>query len=177
MRDSIARVAELTDEDRAALTALSRIVYPPEEWADWPGRELEWTEAEWCVRLFEGDRLASYIGIVVRDGGVDGHPMRIGGVGGIKTHPASRGRGHARRGLNIALDFFREQPEVTFALLVCEPHLLPYYAGLGWQEFEGKLLVRQFGAVAEFTFNRVMTHPVRTAGPRTGVIDLCGPAW
>jgi len=58
-----------------------------------------------------------------------------------------------------------------------DQRLLDYYNGLGWQEFAGRLLVRQHGAPAEFTFNRVMTCGVRSAAPQTGTIDLLGPPW
>ena len=177
MAVSLTPVSSLTPGDREAVAALSRAVYPPAEWADWAGRSLEWAEAEWCVRIFADDVLLHYTGIVLRDGVADGRPTRIGGVGGVKTHPDGRGRGYARSALEAALRFFQEQPDVAFALLVCEPHLLPYYAALGWQEFRGRVLVRQRGAVAEFTFNRVMTHSVRRPAPVEGTIDLCGPPW
>jgi aminoglycoside 2'-N-acetyltransferase I len=174
----LARVSDLSPEERADLRALSVAVYPPGEWADWAGRDIEWSDAEWCVCIRdEHGALVSYTGIVMRDAAVDGRAARIGGVGGIKTHPSARGRGYARLGVEKALEFFREQPEVEFALLVCEPHLIAYYAALGWVEFEGRLLVRQREVVETFTFNRVMTHAIRSDGPATGTIDLNGPPW
>ena len=176
-RTVLSRMTDLTEDDFASLNALSQLVYPPEEWSDWPGRHVEWADAQWGVRTLAADgTLLSYTGMVMRDGVVDGRAVRIGGVGGIKTHPAWRGQGFAQAGVKYALDLMQEL-DVQFALLVCEPELLDYYARLGWQEFAGKLLVRQRGAVAEFTFNRVMTHPVQAAAPRTGTIDLCGPPW
>ena len=174
----ITPVSDLTAEERASVRALSSIVYPPDEWADWPGRSLEWAEPEWCVRIHDGTgTLLSYTGVVLRSVTVDGAPLRIGGVGGIKTHPAARGRGFARTGIERALSFFHRQGDVAFALLVCEPALLPYYSALGWSEFNGRLLVRQHGRIEGFTFNRVMTHPVRGPGPAAGTIDLCGAPW
>ena len=94
---SLSRVDDLTADEREAIRALSSAVYPSEEWADWPGRLLEWADSEWCVRIWdEHGALASYTGIVLRQVTVDDKPLRIGGVGGIKTHPAARGRGYAR---------------------------------------------------------------------------------
>lgn len=177
-RLSLTCVADLSTEERASVRDLSLAVYPPEEWSDWPGQSLEWADPEWCVRIHDEDgMLVSYTGIVIRSITVDGESLQIGGIGGIKTHPVSRGRGYARQGIDAALQFFREHPDVKFALLVCEPHLLPYYSELGWSEFNGRLVVRQHGVNQEFTFNRVMTHAVRTGGPVAGVIDLCGPPW
>ncbi len=76
-----------------------------------------------------------------------------------------------------AMEFFREQPGVAFAVLVCGPHLIGHYSRLGWREFAGRLLVRQYGEAVEFTFNRVMTFGIRSAAPQTGTIDLLGPPW
>ena len=175
---SLSRVADLSAHEQASVKALALAVYPPEDWSDWPGQSLEWADPEWCVRVHDDNgMLASYTGIVIRRVIVNGASVHIGGVGGIKTHPAARGRGYARRGIEVALRFFAEHPDVGFALLVCEPHLLPYYSASGWSEFNGRLLVRQRGAVSGFTLNRVMTHAVRADGPASGTIDLCGPPW
>ncbi|NOS99289.1 MAG: GNAT family N-acetyltransferase [Phycisphaerales bacterium] len=171
-------VADLNAGERDAVDVLSRAVYPPAEWADWPGRKLEWEKPPRCVRVWGGDgELASYIGVVLRQATHDGRAVPIGGIGGVKTHPAARGRGYAALGVQRAIEFFQEQADVMFALLVCEPDLIPYYARLGWREFGGTLLVRQYGAIVEFTFDRTMTLRVRRDGPIDGVIDLCGPPW
>ena len=95
----------------------------------------------------------------------------------MKTHPTARRHGFAALGIRRAIEFFREQPAVEFALLVCDPQLLAYYSRLGWREFAGRLHVRQRGAVAELTFNRVMTFGLSAAGPTAGTIDLRGPPW
>ena len=103
--------------------------------------------------------------------------MCIGGVGGVKTHPAARLRGYASLGLNRAVEFFHAQPDLAFALLVCEPHLIDYYGRLGWRTFDGRLLVAQRETTTEFTLNRAMTLGIQRATPTTGTIDLKGPPW
>jgi GNAT superfamily N-acetyltransferase len=170
------RVADLTEPDHEGIRLLSLAVYPPEQVADWPGRHLQWSSAEWCVRVRQEGTLVSYVGVHLRDATCDGRPVRVGGIGGVKTHPGARRRGFAGLSIRRAVDFFREAG-VGFALLVCAPTLLAYYAGLGWREFDGRLLVRQHGATADFTFNRVMTYGVNADGPTAGTIDLCGPPW
>jgi aminoglycoside 2'-N-acetyltransferase I len=175
---SLDRPADLSETDRAALRALSEAVYPPADWADWPGRRIEWAPAEWCVRFFdEAGELASYVGVLVRLATLDGRPVVVGGIGGVKTHPAARGRGYAAAGLKRAVEYFRAEAGVGFGLLVCDPGLVGYYARLGWQEFDGRLVVRQHGATADFTFNRPMTIPVRSDAPVAGMLDLNGPPW
>jgi hypothetical protein len=172
------RVADLSEGDRAALRALTEVVYPPAVWAGWPGHQLEWAAVEWSVRVWGPDgALASHVGIVVRQASHDGRPVRVGGIGGVKTHPAARGRGYAGLGIGRAVEFIRAQPDVGFALLVCEPHLLGFYGRLGWREFAGRLAVIQHGAAADFTLCRVMVLDVRSAAPAAGTIDLAGPPW
>ena len=172
------RIVDLTEADRDALHSLSMAVYPPGPATDWPGRQIEWAAADWCVRVRAEDRaVASYVGISLRDAQHDGRPVRIGGIGGVKTHPAARWRGLASLGIERAVQFFHEQGDVGFALLVCGPHLITYYRRLGWREFDGRLLVQQRGETVAFTFNRIMTHGIESEAPERGTIDLLGPPW
>jgi aminoglycoside 2'-N-acetyltransferase I len=84
-------VADLTDDERAAVSALSQAVYPPEVSAAWPGRHWEWSAHQSAVLIRAADgALISYAGLVVRSALLDGRPVRIGGIGGVKTHPAAR---------------------------------------------------------------------------------------
>lgn len=175
---NVSRIEDFTDAERAALQELSRAVYPPEELDDWAGRHMEWATAEWGVCVTdESGALASYAGVVTRQGLLNEREVRIGGVGGVKTHPESRNRGHAARGLRKAIEFFHEQPDIEFALLVCEPRLIEYYSRLGWREFSGRLLTCQFGETVEFTFNQVMVIGIGSSAPQEGTIDLPGPPW
>lgn len=172
------RIADLSEAERAEVRDLSRAIYPPEEIEDWPGRHIEWSEFEWCVRVRDQDgELVSYVGMLVREASYDGREVLVGGVGGVGTHPAARRRGYAGIGLDRAVEFFSQEAGVDFALLVCRPELIKYYSHLGWQEFGGRLMVRQHGEQVEFTFNRVMTLGIRYMAPTTGVIDLTGPPW
>jgi predicted acetyltransferase len=101
----------------------------------------------------------------------------VGGIGGVKTYPAARSRGLATAAIRRAVEFLRDEVDVEFALLVCEPDLIPFYERLGWRPFPGVLLVEQHGATVPFTFNRPMTLPVRQDAPPGGTIDLLGPPW
>jgi hypothetical protein len=101
----------------------------------------------------------------------------VGGIGGVKTHPASRGRGFATTAIQRALAFFRDQGDVDFGLLVCELDLVPFYERLGWRRFPGELLITQRQVTVPFTFNLAMTTTIRLQEPLTGTIDLLGPPW
>lgn len=175
---TFSRMEDLTPDERAELRALSAAVYPPAEAAAWPGRHLEWSPAEWQlrVRTTEG-RLAAAMGIVRREAELNGQPVTVGGIGGVMTHPDFRRQGHAGAAVRHAMEFFRDTCAADFGLLVCEPRLIVWYCSLGWQEFTGELWVLQFGSPAIFTFNRVLTCPVRGPAPLAGTIHLNGPPW
>ncbi|HLA99639.1 MAG TPA: GNAT family N-acetyltransferase [Anaerolineales bacterium] len=174
----LTRISELSESDRTEVRALALAVYPPEVAATWPGRHLEWASFEWCVRVWGSDgELASYAGLLLREGTHDMRSVLLGGVGGVATHPAARRRGYAEKGLRMAVEFFRENPKIAFALLVCEENLIPYYTRLGWQKFGGELIVRQHGEPGVFTFNCVMTLGIASEAPLVGTIDLRGPPW
>ncbi len=79
--------------------------------------------------------------------------------------------------VEATLDFFRNQGNVDFALLVCEPRLVPFYERLGWQLFPGELLVTQQQATVPFTFNLPMTLLIRLRDSLSGTIDHFGPPW
>jgi GNAT superfamily N-acetyltransferase len=178
IRWEVHRVADLTPEERAALHTLSLAVYPPETAAAWPGRAVEWAPAQRSVVGWNpGGEALCHVGVVLREARWNGRAVKVGGIGGVKTHPASRGRGFAATAIQRALDFLREQGDVDFGLLVCEPGLVPFYERLGWRRFSGELLVTQKQATVPFTFNLPMTTPLRLRGPLDGTLNLLGPPW
>jgi GNAT superfamily N-acetyltransferase len=178
MKLELRPVAELTAEEQAALRSLSLAVYPPEDAATWPGRAIEWAPAQWSVIGWNAEGAAlCHVGIILREARWNGRPVRVGGIGGVKTHPASRGRGFASAAVQVALDFFRNQDNVDFALLVCEPRLVPFYERLSWRCFQGELMVTQQQSRVPFTFNLPMTLPIRLQEALSGTIDLLGPPW
>jgi ribosomal protein S18 acetylase RimI-like enzyme len=177
MQIDLHRVADLSAVETGALQELSRAVYPPEAAANWPGRGIEWAPAAWCVVCREDDgRALSYVGLIVREGRLNDSPAKIGGIGGVKTHPDARRQGLASQCLRRAIEFFDEQA-VDFALLVCESSLVGLYEKLGWRLYPGALFVNQHDRKERFTFNLPMVHPVCSSSPVAGVIDLAGPPW
>ena len=177
MRWSVQPVENLTPEEQVALRELSAAVYPPETDAAWPGRAIEWAPAQQSVIGWDGDAALCYVGLILRDAKCNNQSVRVGGIGGVKTHPAARNRGLASAAIRLALDFFHEQGDVDFVLLVCEPPLVAFYERFGWRTFAGELLIAQRGETVPFTLNLCMTLPLRRADPLTGTIDLLGPPW
>ena len=178
MRWELRQVAKVTSEEQEAVRTLSLAVYPPEISATWPGRAIEWAAHQWAVVGWDDEGAAlCYVGVIFRDARWNEGAVRVGGIGGVKTHPASRGRGFATTAIQRALEFFHGQGDVDFGLLVCEPDLMPFYERQGWRRFPGELFVTQRRATMPFTFNLAMTTPVRLQESLTGTIDLLGPPW
>ncbi len=178
MRWELRQISDLTAQEQEALRTLSLAVYPPEDSARWPGRSIEWAAHQWCIVGWDAEGVAlCYVGIILRQARWNDCPVRVGGIGGVKTHPASRGRGLATAAIQKALDFFRGQADVDFSLLVCERDLVPFYERLGWCKFPGKLFVTQRLTTVSFTFNLPMTIPLQLQETLDGKIDLMGPPW
>jgi nodulation protein A len=178
MRVDLKPVATLDDDERAALKALTAAVYPPEVVVVSPGRHFHWAPPDYSVLVCtpEGE-LVSHVGIVVRTGTLDGAAVKIGGVGSVKTHPQAQGRGYASAGLRRAVTALHDDHHVTFSLLVCQEHLLPFYNRLGWLPFSGRLIVEQPTGPTVFTINRPRVLAGLSGAPQDGMIDLKGLPW
>ncbi len=178
MRIDTARVADLSPTERDELRALTAAVYPPEDSASPPGTPVTWAAATWSIRVREDDgRLVAQVGMLTREAEINGARTLLGGIGGVKTHPKARGRGHAAAAMRTAATFLADECGVAFLLLVCLPPTVSYYERLGWRRFHGTLLVEQPGGTIPFTANLPMTLPGRDNAPLDGTINLCGQPW
>ena len=178
MRIDITRADALAPADRDALRALTAAVYPPNPSATLAEPPVAWAQATWNLRIWDdAGTLVSHVGLLTRDALVDDLPVRIGGIGGVKTHPAARGGGYASAGLREAVRFFAEEARVAFALLVCLPPTVPFYERLGWRRFDGTLLVEQPEGTVAFTANLPLVLPIDAPAPTDGTINLCGEPW
>lgn len=179
MRIHLLPVVELTGTDRASVAALSAAVYPPDVVAAWPGRSIEWATPQWSVIVWDdgGTHAIAHAGALDRNGRLNHTNVKIGGIGGVMTHPAFRKQGLATAAIDRCIDFFRGQGDIDFALLVCDAGLLPFYERLGWKRFLGTLLVNQRGHTTEFTFNAPLIYPLRCEPGCGGLLDLQGPPW
>jgi GNAT superfamily N-acetyltransferase len=174
----ITQADALTPTDRAGLRTLTAAVYSPEVVASLPETRVTWAPAEWSIRVWDdAGALVSHVGLLARDALMDDLPVRIGGIGGVKTHPAARGKGFASAGLREAVRFFSDELRVAFALLVCLPPTIPFYERQGWRRFDGTLLVQQPDGTIAFTANLPMVLPIRAPAPANGTINLCGEPW
>ena len=128
MRWELRPVADLSAGEQAAVRTLALAVYPPEVAAAWPGRAVEGAQHQWgVVGWGDGGAALCYVGVVLREARWNDRAVKVGGIGGVKTHPAFRGRGFATAAIRLALDYFHGQGGADFGLLVCEAGLVPFY--------------------------------------------------
>lgn len=92
------------------------------------------------------------------------------------TLPAKQGQGLGSQAMREAAKRF-EQLNVAYALLFCQPRLVPFYSRLGWKTFEGQLFVEQPQGKIEFSANGAMVLDVHEQAPLGGILDLNGLPW
>ena len=168
---------DFSDRQQQGLDILGAAVYPPEVLETLPSRFFTWAKPQWSVLLWDGEELVSRVGLLVRDAVHDNAPKRIGGIGGVATHPAKQGQGLASKAMREAAKLFHEELKVDYALLFCRDHLVPFYGKLGWKPFEGKVFVEQPNGKVEFSVNGAMLLDVKEPAPRDGTLDLNGLPW
>lgn len=137
---------------------------------------IEFARADLRVIVEADEQPVSHVGIYRRAGIWKGRPIRIGGIGGVATHPDFRRRGFASVALNAALQTLKDERATDFALLFCEPHNVAFYAARGWKPFTGEVYAEQGGIRARFDALLPMVSYLKRA-PHEGEIDLRGLPW
>ena len=168
---------KLTEHQKVGMQKLRAVVYPPEVMATLPGRLFTWSSLQWSVLVWDEDELVSKASLLVRDISHDNALKRIGGIGGVMTHPAKQGLGLASQAMREASRLFDKELNVSYALLFCHPHLVEFYRKLNWKPFEGKVFVEQPNGKVEFSANGAMVLDVKEEAPSDGVLDLNGLPW
>lgn len=142
-----------------------------------PLADVTWAHPDLRVILDDAEgTTVCHAGMYFRDGIWNGRKVRLGGIGGVSTHPDHRGKGYATLALNAAIATFRHHEATDFVVLVCGEHNIPLYAKRGWHVFNGKLIVEQKKERVEFDLQTPMVFDLALR-PRDGVIDLCGLPW
>lgn len=142
-----------------------------------PWGHIEWAHADLRVLIDapEGG-LACHVGLYFRTIDWNGHQIHVGGIGGVMTREDCRRRGYASLALEAAIQTFRTNEAVRFALLVCEPHNFGFYSARGWHPFTGEVYCEQSSGRIRFDLMAPFVFDIRRA-PRDGVLDLRGLPW
>jgi len=153
------------------------VIYPGSMLATSLGRRYKWASPQWSILIKEGGEVTATVGMHVREINSNLTTKKIGGVGGVMTHPAKRRRGLASIAMREAVRRFHDDLNVSYALLFCRPHLMPFYRSLNWKTFEGKVFVNQPEGRIDFTSKGAMVLDIREHAPLNGILDLNGLPW
>ena len=172
-RGEVRHLADFTDRDHDQLAALRAEI-------DFGTPDYRWTSAEdtpWRVLLWDGDRLASHVGILEREIRVGEQPVTVAGIRSVMTLPALRGRGYGSRAVGRANEFVAaELPASEFALLVCLDSRIALYRRLGYELVGEPTVFEQPGGPTVNEIN-TMVRPFRGRAWPSGRVDLRGLPW
>jgi predicted acetyltransferase len=108
---------------------------------------------------------------------VDGQPVRVGGIGGVGTHPDFRRRGHSTAALRVAAEFMRTNLRVPFGLLVTGTEEIPFYGRVGWHVIAGPVTFDQPNGQVVVSDGVNMVLPLGPEPWPSGPVFLCGLPW
>jgi aminoglycoside 2'-N-acetyltransferase I len=155
---------------------LFEAVWPPAVVEKLSWRDVALAPADLRVMVESDEQLVCHVGITRREGIWDGRKIRIGGIGGVATHPNFRRHGFASVALNAAVATLKDERATDFAMLFCEPQLTDFFTGRGWKPFTGEVFAEQAGQRAHFKALLPFVFYLKRA-PHAGEIDLCGLPW
>lgn len=167
------------DASWAQAKSLFEAIWPPHVVAQLPWAGITFANAELRVLVQdEAGDVVSHVGLYRRVITWNGQKMHAGGIGGVLTRADLRNRGLATIALNAAIQTFRAEDSVNFAILFCAPDRAPFYMARGFKPFEGDVYIEQpgkgrvrFDAIAPYV------HDLKRSAPTRGTIDLCGLPW
>lgn len=150
----------------------------------WPGEELEklswghviFAKPELRVIVEDDGQPVCHVGLYRREGVWKDRKTRIGGIGGVVTHPDYRRRGLASLALTAALQTLKDERATDFALLFCEPDNVDFYTSRNWKPFIGEVYAEQRGERMRFDAMLPLVSYLKRA-PHEGELDLCGLPW
>jgi GNAT superfamily N-acetyltransferase len=171
MTDIDIRISSLKGVPSSTLAQLDELF--DAEFGDLP---VVFSDSDWFVMGFLGDKLVSRVGIVKRVVSIDEDVAIIGGVGGVVTRHGYRKRGYSTSLMRSAQRFMRDELPANFGLLICEEKLRPFYERLGWKVVTGPTTYAQPGGSMACKGLTMVIELGRAKWPE-GPIDLCGYPW
>ena len=166
----IRETVALTDEEKQILYEWGENIFNVE------ALKLRWRPKDVHFLLYSDGKPLSHVGILKHVIRVNGEPATVAGIGGVVTVPEAQGKGHARRLMQHAAEFFEHEWNVDAGLLFCRPKLLTYYEALCWQEVDGPVTIQQPDGEMLSPL-RVMVLPLNAERWTYANIDLQSFPW
>lgn len=104
---------------------------------------IEWSDGQFRVLAWDNDAWGAIVEILKRTIIVGEREVVVGGVGGVMTVPAMRGRGLATSAMRHAADFICGKLQADAGMLFCTQALIPFYERLGWYDLQRKITYHQ----------------------------------
>ena len=142
---------------------------------------IVWAEADWQQWVFEDETPVSTLKIIARTVRVGGQAVPVGGIAGVMTPPATRGKGYGSIAMRAAAGYLRDEMNVPFGLLGCHPHRTSFYERLGWRQVEAQFSYSQPDGRRDLRFpwqDVVMILPLGDVPwPPGDPVDFNGLPW
>lgn len=170
MSETIRVASALDEEERRRLFGWGENIFGVED------NKYTWRPKEVHIVLDVDGLAASHVGLVDHTVLVGGRPVRVAGVGGVATNGEMHGRGYARKAMNFATAFMRDEMKVEFGLLFCLDRLVPFYEQQGWRLLTEPVEVEQPSGRIPAPLN-VMVLPFGGRVWPKGATDLRSLPW
>jgi aminoglycoside 2'-N-acetyltransferase I len=136
---NIKAVKNLTPEEQDEVYRLLSVVYEADI-STWT-----WSQDDWRVWVQVDHRIVAHVAITERTCLVNRQPVKVGGIGGVGTHPDWRKQGLASLAMQKTADFLVHQLKADFGVLFCANEMVPYYQRLGWRMIDSPVYFEEEG--------------------------------
>ncbi len=135
-----------------------------------------WSKSEYYGIGILDSQIVSQLAILHREVRVGDQLVRVGGIGGVATHPDFQRRGYANLLLKEAVDFMGHEMKVPFGLLVCSSEREKYYSKSGWLAISSPMIFN-YGNGKRTWHETTMILPLSDSLWPAGTVDLNGFPW
>jgi len=114
--------------------------------SDLPGMEpldLVWRPKERQLTLYDGEQPISSCGLLHLSISVNEELWQVGGIGGVITAPAQRGRGFGKQVVAEAIRILEQQWHQDAIMLFCRQQLVPFYTQFDFRCLDAPVTILQ----------------------------------
>ena len=166
----IKAVKNLSPEESEEILKLLTVVFEADI-SSWT-----WSQDDWRVLVRVDHRIVSHVAISERTCLVNEKPVKVGGVGGVGTHPEWRSQGLASLAMRQTANFVIDQLKVEFGVLFCANEMVPYYQRLGWRMIDAPVFFEEGGIKMRCDLPVMYLPGTKPYWP-WGDVDICGHLW
>lgn len=129
------------------------------------------------VLAWHDDVWSGIVEILPREIQVGEQRVDVGGVGGVMVLPEKRGLGLGKALMRRVADVICGELAFDAGLLFCDTHMLPYYAGLGWEQRQAPLTYQQSEETRKLAADTHYMVLLCSGAFPAGDVDVRGTLW